>query len=266
MRASTGSSLLEGRRVLTLILLAALIWSLTSVDWGRGVIHPGGAGFAVHIFSSIFTPDLSSDFLKLALVASWKTISFAVAGLTLAVLVGLPLGILASGVLAHSTAGRVVSVTGVRFVLGLLRSVHELVWAWLFVVAVGLSPIAGIFALAIPYAGILGRIYSDMIRDVPEEPLRALRATGASEFEVLVYGRLPMVLPDMLGYSFYRFECGIRSAAILSFIGIAGLGYQIQLSLDDLLYGQVWTLLFFLVGMISLVDLWSTLVRRSLTS
>ena len=105
-----------------------------------------------------------------------------------------------------------------------------------------------------------------MIRDVPEEPLRALRATGASELEVLVYGRLPMVLPDMLSYSFYRFECGIRSAAILSFIGIAGLGYQIQLSLDDLLYGQVWTLLFFLVGMISLVDLWSTLVRRSLTS
>ncbi len=265
MRVSTGSSLLESRRVLTLILLAALVWSLTSVDWGRGVFHPGGASSAVQIFSSIFTPDLSSDFLKLALVASWKTISFAVAGMTLAVVVGLPLGIVASGVLARSRTGRIVSVTGVRFGLGLLRSVHELVWAWMFVVAMGLSPIAGIFALAIPYAGILGRIYSDMIKDVPEGPLRALRATGASDFEVLVYGRLPMVLPDMLSYSFYRFECGIRSAAILSFIGIPGLGYQIQLSLDDLLYGQVWTLLFLLVGIISLVDLWSTLVRRSLT-
>ena len=266
MRASTGGSLLEGRRVLTLILLAAFFWSLTSVDWGRGVFHPGGASSAVQIFSSIFTPDLSPDFLKLALVASWKTISFAVAGITLAVVVGLPLGIVASGVLARSGTGRVVSVTGVRFGLGLLRSVHELVWAWMFVVAMGLSPIAGVLALAIPYAGMLGRIYSDMIKDVPEGPLRALRATGASEFEVLVYGRLPMVLPDMLSYSFYRFECGIRSAAILSFIGIPGLGYQIQLSLDDLLYGQVWTLLFFLVGIISLVDLWSTLVRRSLTS
>ena len=266
MRASTGRSLLEGRRVLTLILLAALIWSLTSVDWGRGVFHPGGASSAVQIFSSIFTPDLSPDFLKLALVASWKTISFAVAGITLAVVVGLPLGIVASGVLARSGTGRVVSVTGVRFGLGLLRSVHELVWAWMFVVAMGLSPIAGVLALAIPYAGMLGRIYSDMIKDVPEGPLRALRATGASEFEVLLYGRLPTVLPDMLSYSFYRFECGIRSAAILSFIGIPGLGYQIQLSLDDLLYGQVWTLLFFLVGIISLVDLWSTLVRRSLTS
>ena len=266
MRASTGSSLLERRRVLTLILLAALIWSLTSVDWGRGIFHPGGASSAVQIFSSIFAPDLSPDFLRLALVACWKTISFAVAGITLAVMVGLPLGIVASGVLSRSRTGRVISVTGVRFVLGLLRSVHELVWAWMFVVAVGLSPIAGIFALAIPYAGILGRIYADILNNVPEEPLRALRATGASEFEVLVYGRLPMVLPDLLSYSFYRFECGIRSAAILSFIGIAGLGYQIQLSLDDLLYGQVWTLLFLLVGIISLVDLWSTLVRRSLTS
>ena len=266
MRPSTRSSLLEGRRVLTFILVAAFIWSLTSVDWGRGMFHPGGASSAAQIFSSIFAPDLSSNFLKLALAASWKTITFAVAGITLAVVVGLPMGIAASGVLVRSSAGRVVSVSGVRFLLGLLRSVHELVWAWLFVVAVGLSPVAGVFALAIPYAGILGRVYSDILNDVPEEPLRALRATGASEFKVLVYGRLPMVLPDMLSYSFYRFECGIRSAAILSFIGIAGLGYQIQLSLDDLLYGQVWTLLFFLVGMISLVDLWSTLVRRSLTS
>ena len=266
MRVSTSSNLLESRRLLTFLLLAALVWSLTSVDWSRGVFHPGGASSAAQIFSSILTPDLSPEFLKLALAASWKTISFAVAGITLAVVLGLPLGIVASGVLARSKMGRVVSVTGVRFVLGLLRSVHELVWAWLFVVAVGLSPIAGIFALAIPYAGILGRIYSDMIKDVPEEPLRALRATGASELKVLIYGRLPMILPDMLGYSFYRFECGIRSAAILSFIGIAGLGYQIQLSLDELLYSQVWTLLFLLVGIISLVDLWSTLVRRSMTS
>ena len=70
----------------------------------------------------------------------------------------------------------------------------------------------------------------------------------------------------MLSYTIYRFECGIRSAAILSFIGIAGLGYQVQLSLDDLLYSQVWTLLLFLVGLVVLVDVWSGFVRKSLTS
>jgi phosphonate transport system permease protein len=75
-----------------------------------------------------------------------------------------------------------------------------------------------------------------------------------------------MALPDMLSYTFYRFECGIRSAAILSFVGIQGLGYQIQLSMHDLLFSQVWTLLLFLVGIIVVVDAWSTLVRRSMVS
>ena len=75
-----------------------------------------------------------------------------------------------------------------------------------------------------------------------------------------------MALPDLLGYTFYRFECAIRSAAIMSFVGIRGLGFEIQLSLNDLLFGQVWTLLLFLVSMVVAVDLWSTRVRRSLVS
>jgi phosphonate transport system permease protein len=74
-----------------------------------------------------------------------------------------------------------------------------------------------------------------------------------------------MALPDMLSYTFYRFECGVRSAAILSFVGIQGLGYQIQLSLDDLYYDQVWTLMFFLVVVIVVIDVWSSFVRRDLT-
>ncbi len=72
-----------------------------------------------------------------------------------------------------------------------------------------------------------------------------------------------MALPDMLGNTFYRFECAIRSAAIMSFVGIGGLGYEIQLSLHDLLFDQVWTLLLFMVGMVVLVDMWSSRVRQS---
>jgi phosphonate transport system permease protein len=75
-----------------------------------------------------------------------------------------------------------------------------------------------------------------------------------------------MAFPDMLSYTFYRFECAIRSAAILSFVGIQGLGYQIQLSLHDLLFNQVWTLMLALMGLVVVVDLWSTRVRRSLVA
>ena len=229
------------------------------------MIHAGGGQSALRFLAALFPPDLSPGFLAIALKASWQTVTYAVAAMTLAVALGLPLGIVASGtVISDSSRWRRPLIAGTRLVLGGLRSVHELVWAVLLVAAIGLSPLAAIFALALPYSGILGRIYADLIQDVPSEPLRALRASGASPLRVLLYGYLQMALPDMLGYTFYRFECGIRSAAILSFVGIQGLGYQIQLSMFDLLFSQVWTLLLFLVALVALVDLWSTRVRRSL--
>ena len=83
---------------------------------------------------------------------------------------------------------------------------------------------------------------------------------------VLAYGRIPIALPDLLSYTFYRFECTIRAAAIMSFVGIRGLGFEIQLSLQELLFSQVWTLMLFLVGLVVLVDLWSSKVRRSLAA
>jgi phosphonate transport system permease protein len=154
----------------------------------------------------------------------------------------------------------------VRALLGLLRAVHELVWAWLFVAAVGLSPAAAVLALALPYAGILGRILADMLRDVPAEPLVALRAAGANEAKVLLYGRLPAALPDMVSYALYRYECGLRSAAVLSFVGLGGLGFQIQLSLDDLRFAEVWTFVYALVLLVVVVELASAAVRSRLRS
>jgi phosphonate transport system permease protein len=216
---------------------------------------------------ALFPPELSPGFLAIALKASWQTVAYAVAGMTLAVTIGFPLGIVASGVVvSNPSPWRTPLIAGTRLFLGGLRAVHELVWAVLLVAAIGLSPMAAIVALALPYGGILGRIYAELLQDVPPEPLRALRASGASPMRVIWYGYIPMALPDMLGYTFYRFECAIRAAAILSFVGIQGLGYQIQLSLHDLLFNQVWTLLLFMVALIVLVDLWSTRVRRSLVT
>ena len=93
-------------------------------------------------------------------------------------------------------------------------------------------PFAAIFALAIPYGGILGRIFADMLKDVPGEPIKALKSAGASRLQILVYGYLPLVWADFISYTMYRFECAIRSSAIMSFVGLGGLGFQIQLSLQ----------------------------------
>ena len=263
---SLGGKFFRGRGFLTLVLAIAFLWSLTALPWGSSPIHPGGLASIGQFFQASISPELSGDFLFLTLGSAWKTLVYAVAGICLAVGFGLPLGVLASGVLARRSRVKIPGIAGFRILLGAMRAVHELIWAWFFVAAIGLSPAAAILALAIPYAGILGRIYADILNDVPNPPLQALRASGASEAKVLLYGRLPMALPDMLSYSFYRFECAIRSAAIMGFVGVGGLGMQIQLSLSYLYYNEVWTLLFALVGLVLLVDLWSSWVRRYLAT
>ena len=259
------SRYLEGRTFLTLILILSFIWSLTAVKWGESLFHPGGLLAFRDIASAALYPELSTSFLILAAKSAWSTLAYAITGMCLAIFLGLPLGVLASGVLTKTKTLRIVEVSCVRFLLGFCRATHELVWAWFFIVAFGLSPIAAIFALAIPYGGILGRIYADILNDIPNEPLRALRSAGASEFKILIYGRLPMALPNMVSYSIYRLECAIRATAIMGFVGVGGIGFQLQLSLSSLHYNEVWTLLYILVGIIIVGDTWSNWLRRSIT-
>lgn len=256
---------LESPHFLTLLLVLAVAWSVTNIDWGGPLLHTNGWQSALTLLLAGLMPDLSPQFLLVCLRAAWQTLAIALTSLTIAVLLGFPLGILASGGLSTADSKLRLPVrVGARFILGALRSIHELVWAVLLVAAIGLSPMAAIIALALPYAGILGRIYAEFLEDVQQEPLDALRTSGASNVQTLIYGRLPMCLPDLVSYTFYRFECSIRSAAILSFVGIRGIGYEIQISLGDLLFGQVWTLLFVLLAIVALVDFWSGRVRHSL--
>ena len=145
-----------------------------------------------------------------------------------------------------------------------MRAIHELVWAWLFVASIGLTPFAAIFALAIPYGGTLGRIFADILNDVPREPINALKSSGASNLQILFYGYLPIAKADMISYIMYRFECAVRSSTIMSFVGLGGIGYQIQLALQDLNYNDVWTYMFFLTALVVLIDLWSNILRREL--
>ena len=159
-RAKGAAGFLETRRLLTLVLAGAMVWSLSGVDWGGGVLHTGGGNAIKEFFLALFPPELSPSFLRLALAASWQTVVHAVAGITLAMVMGLPLGVAASGSLGRPGRSRLALAVTVRFVLALMRSIHELVWAWLFVAAIGLSPMAAVLALGIPYGGILGRIYS----------------------------------------------------------------------------------------------------------
>jgi phosphonate transport system permease protein len=256
---------LHKRFILTLLLIFVFVWSLFSIQWNADLFHAGGIPTMLQILKGLIHPDLSPDVLFLGIKSAWITLAYAVAGMSLAIIYALIVGILASGTLTSSNTSRIISKVFFRGILGFTRSIHELIWAWLFVAAVGLSPYAAILALAIPYGGILGRIFADMLTDIPEEPIKALKLAGASKLQTLIYGYLPLVWADMISYTMYRFECAIRSSAIMSFIGLGGLGYQIQLSLADLKYDQVWAYVFFLIGLVIFVDIWSNFVRKGLT-
>ena len=251
-----------GRGTLTLILLAAFAGSLVAMDWSRGLLNARGLDAVAQILVAALRPETSIDVIAIGIRSAWTTLAYAWAGMTVALLIGVPLGIIASGTVFRSAWARRFNVGGARTALAGFRAIHELVWAWLFVAAMGLSPLAGVLALGIPYGGILGRIYAELLQDVPEGPLRALRGVGASEWRVLIFGRLPMALPDMLSYTFYRLECGIRSAAIMSFVGLGGLGHNIQISLQDIDYSRMWTFVYLLIALVVAVDVWSSMVRR----
>ncbi|MBV7506535.1 ABC transporter permease subunit [Bacillus sp. sid0103] len=253
------------RVILTLLLIAVFVWSLFSIQWSADLFHAGGIPTMLQIFEGLIQPNLSVEVLTKGLESAWITLAYAVAGMSLALIYAFIVGVLASGVLTSSKVARLTSKICFRGILGFTRSIHELIWAWLFVAAVGLSPYAAIFALAIPYGGILGRIFADMLNDVPAPPITALSSSGASKLQILIYGYFPLVWSDMISYTLYRFECAIRSSAIMSFVGLGGLGYQIQLSLADLKYDQVWTYVYFLIGLVLLVDLWSNYVRKGYT-
>lgn len=249
---------------ITVLLILIFLFSLLSIDWDSDVFHSGGLVTIRQIVNAFFHPDLSSDILKLAIISTWITLAYAVAGISIALFIAFTLGVLASGILFSKESTRRISKSFFRGLLGFMRSIHELIWAWFFVASVGLTPFAAIFALAIPYGGTLGRIFADILNDVPSEPLMALKSNGASKLQILIYGYLPMSIADVVSYTMYRLECAIRSSAVMSFIGLGGLGYQIHLSLSDLEYNEVWTFMFFLCGLVIIVDLWSNLIRKRL--
>lgn len=248
------------RGALTALLAGAFLASLAMVA-GDELTHRGGGAAAWDLLGSLLRPDLSPAFLATVAEASLLTLGYAVAGMSVALLIGVPGAFLVSGVLARRRVVRAGSVAAGRSLFATLRAIHELVWALLLLSILGLTPLAGVLAIGIPYGATVARVLGERLQDVPAAPPAALETAGASPWQILCYARLPLAGADVAGYVFYRFECAVRAAAVLSFIGLGGIGYRIEIALADLRFAQVWTLLAALVAVIVLVDRVSAVVR-----
>ncbi len=238
----------SSRTLLSLVLVATALWSILTVGTYAG-FKPDSLSTVLEILSYAFRPDLSPGYVYQTFQDTLTTAAYAVCAMSLAVLLGFSGGVMSSGVLYGKALGQ-----ASRFFLAVLRAIHELIWALLLVQAFGLSPWTGVLAIAIPYGSILGRIFADQIKDAPKNQLAGLQTTGASKFMLLLYGRLPSMKAPVFSYLAYRFECALRSSAVLSFVGLGGLGFRIEIALRDLDFAKAWTPIWFLIILIAGFD------------
>jgi len=259
------------------VLLLLVSWRYAEVRLDL-LFRPSTAHAIWNFLAGMSRPDLSLDFLAAVGRALIQTLATAVTGTVLSIVFALPLSVLTTatlwsrGVLAaeydHDFVFRLrwFSTRVARALLGFLRAIPDLVWALLFVAAVGLGPLAGTLALAVAYTGVLGRVYADVFEHVDPQPLEALQSTGATRMQIFLRGVWPQAVPHLLAYSLYSFECCVRAATVLGFVGAGGIGYEIFVSLRLFDYGQVLTLLIVLIVLLTFTDAISRYLRARLAT
>jgi len=260
-------------RVAAIVIPLALLWPLLAwSEFKPWLLFDAQSLAATGRFLAGFVPPAHApDFLQLVAIAAWQTVAMATAGMTLALLGAIPMTLLATERLSLSRIGagrgnlpgRMLR-QAVRWLLIVLRSVPELVWALLFVRIVGLGPTAGVLAIALTYCGMLGKVYAEILESADAHVADALLANGSSRIGALLYGALPQAASELVSYTVYRWECAIRGSVVMGFVGAGGLGQRMDESLKMLAGDEVATMLLIFVLLVACADGVSKFCRRRL--
>lgn len=258
-------------RLLFTLCVVVLAWpgfTLTEFD-PAALFDPRGRDTMGKFVASFFPMETSAEFLRLVARSTLETLAIATAGTALAVAIACPLALVVARSLSASrigpgpglALGRAVRLPA-RFLLVFFRSIPEIVWALLFVRAVGLGPAAGVLAIGITYGGMLGKVYSEILESNDTRAATALLEAGGGRIAAFFYGLWPVALPELVSYSVYRWECAVRASVIMGFVGAGGLGLQMELSMRMLNGGEVSTILIVFLLLVALADVVSVLLRR----
>ena len=258
------------RRVSWLLVVAVLAWPvLVWTEFNPATLLEARSLRATWKFVADFVPPKhDADFLAELLRETWRTVAIATAGLALAWLLAVPLALLSTARLSLSglaaTMGPLPMAVRqvVRWVLVVLRSIPELVWALLFVRAVGLGPTSGVLAIAITYGGMLGKVYADILESSDPAPTQALLRNGSGRLQALLFGALPECAGELVSYTVYRWECAIRSSVVLGFVGAGGLGQLLDSAVKVFAGSEVSAVLLVFLALVWLSDRVSALLRR----
>ncbi len=187
------------------------------------------------------------------------TLQIALWGTALAVVAAVPLGLLCS---ANITPWWVHQP--IRRLMDAARAINEMVFAMLFIVAVGLGPFAGVLALFVHTTGVLAKLFSEAVEAIDPQPVEGIRATGAHALEEIVYGVIPQVLPLWISYSLYRFESNVRSASVVGMVGAGGIGVILWEIIRGFQYAETCAVMIIIVVSVTVIDVISARVRKSL--
>jgi phosphonate transport system permease protein len=185
------------------------------------------------------------------------TVQIAVWGTVLAVVCAIPCGLLSSENLVPSWVYQ-----PVRRVMDACRAINEMVFAMLFIVAVGLGPFAGVLALWVHTTGVLAKLFAEAVEAIDPRPVEGVRATGANAIEEILYGVIPQVLPLWISYTLYRFESNVRSASVLGIVGAGGIGVILHEVIRGFDYAETCAVLIIIVVSVTLIDLVSARIRQ----
>ncbi len=195
----------------------------------------------IHGMADLIRRAMPPDFSQLpsTLWPTLQTVDIALFGTLTGVIIALPLALLAA---SNITPSRF-AYYAARGIIGFTRAVPDLVWALLFVTAVGLGPFPGALALGVHSVGMLGRLFAETIEQMDMAPIHALELTGARRIQVFSHGIIPSILPSLLGIGLYRLDENIRSSLVLGFVGAGGIGFQILTAMNLFQYQEVSLLL-----------------------
>ncbi|MDZ4110746.1 MAG: phosphonate ABC transporter, permease protein PhnE [Brevundimonas sp.] len=238
-------------------IAAVLIYSIDAVDLGNLSQLVTNSDQIQNFGRELLRPDFSD--WRLFVAKMWETIQIALWGTFLAVFLGVPLGLAAARNIAPIWV-----VTPVRWVMNLLRSVPDLVMGLLFVVAVGLGPLAGVLAIMLNTAGVLAKLFSEAVESIDKGPVEGVRATGASPLHEIVWGVIPQVAPLWTSFALYRFESNSRSATVLGLIGAGGIGQVLFERMNSFDFNGVSAVVIIVIVAVTLIDMLSQAMRKRL--
>jgi len=235
------------------LLLGALVWSWHGADIRPMALWAGSASMAT--FARDFFPP---DFHDWRIYVSEMVITLQIAlwGTVLAVVCAVPLGLLCAQNLVPAWVYQ-----PVRRAMDACRAINEMVFAMLFIVAVGLGPFAGVMALWVHTTGVLAKLFAEAVEAIDPRPVEGIRATGASAAEEILYGVIPQVLPLWISYSLYRFESNVRSASVVGMVGAGGIGVILHEVIRGFEYAQTSAVLLIIIASVTLIDVISARIR-----